>query len=101
MITACAAAWFVKPSPQPTAKRVTRFAITLPAGEQLPVRSGPCLALSPDGRELAYVATPAGSTTTHIYLRAMDSAEIKPVPGTEGAITPFFSPDGQLAGFFR
>ena len=30
----------------------------------------------------------------------MDSLEAKPVPGTEGAVTPFFSPDGQWLGFF-
>ncbi len=30
----------------------------------------------------------------------MDSLEAKPVPGTEGAVNPFFSPDGQWLGFF-
>ncbi len=38
--------------------------------------------------------------TQQIYLRAMDSLEAKPVPGTEGAVAPFFSPDGQWLGFF-
>jgi len=35
-----------------------------------------------------------------IYIRAMDSTEVRPIPGTEGAIDPFFSPDGQWLGFF-
>ncbi len=35
-----------------------------------------------------------------LYLRAMDSLEAKPIPGTEGATAPFFSPDGQWLGFF-
>jgi serine/threonine-protein kinase len=100
VIIACAAVWFLKPLPQPATKPVTRFTITLPAGEQLAVGSGPCMAFSPDGAELAYVATPAGSTTPQIYLRAMDTAHTRPVPGTEGAITPFFSPDSQSLGFF-
>ena len=30
----------------------------------------------------------------------MDSLEAKPIPGTEGAVNPFFSPDGQWLGFF-
>ncbi len=30
----------------------------------------------------------------------MDSLEAKPLPGTEGAANPFFSPDGQWLGFF-
>jgi serine/threonine-protein kinase len=38
--------------------------------------------------------------TQQLYLRAMDSAEAKPVPGTEGAVAPFFSPDSQSLGYF-
>jgi serine/threonine-protein kinase len=99
-IIACAAAWFLRPSLQQAAKPVTRFTITLPSGEELAVQGGPCLALSPDGTELVYVATPARSTTAQIYLRAMDTAQTRLVPGTEDAVSPFFSPDGQWLGFF-
>ena len=60
--------------------------------------SGPAVALSPDGTHLAYVARQGG--TQQLYLRAMDSLEAKPIPGTEGAVNPFFSPDGQWLGFF-
>ena len=56
------------------------------------------MALSPDGTHLAYVASQGG--TQQLYLRAMDSLEAKPIPGTEGAVNPFFSPDGQWLGFF-
>jgi len=56
------------------------------------------VALSPDGNHLAYVAVQGG--TQQLYLRAMDSLEARPVPGTEGATGPFFSPDGQWLGFF-
>jgi eukaryotic-like serine/threonine-protein kinase len=35
-----------------------------------------------------------------LYIRNLDSAEAKPIPGTEGVFcTPFFSPDGQWIGF--
>ena len=30
----------------------------------------------------------------------MDSLESRPIPGTEGAVNPFFSPDGQWLGFW-
>jgi hypothetical protein len=86
--------WNLKPTaPRP----VTRFTITLPPGQQL-AASGADLALSPDGSHLAYVAIQGG--TQQLYLRAMDGLEAKPVPGTEGAVEPFFSPDGQALGFF-
>ena len=90
------AIWNLKPSPpQP----VTRLVVTLPPGQQLAgLDSGPAVALSPDGTHLAYVARQGG--TQQLYLRAMDSLEAKPIPGTEGAINPFFSPDGQWLGFF-
>jgi len=90
------AAWRLKPSPpQP----VTRTVINLPPGQQLAgLDDGPVVALSPDGTQLAYVARQGGSQ--RIYLRSMDNLEAKPIPGTEGAVNPFFSPDGQWVGFF-
>jgi serine/threonine protein kinase/Tol biopolymer transport system component len=91
------ALWNLKPSPSP--QPVSRVAITLPPGQQLAgLDSGPAVALSPDGTHLAYVARQGG--TQQLYLRAMDSLESKPIPGTEGAVNPFFSPDGQWLAFF-
>jgi eukaryotic-like serine/threonine-protein kinase len=78
---------------------VSRFVVTLPSGQQLAgLDSGPTVALSRDGTHLAYVARQGG--TQQIYLRAMDNLEPRPIPGTEGAVNPFFSPDGQWVGFF-
>jgi eukaryotic-like serine/threonine-protein kinase len=89
-------AWNLKPSPpQP----VTRTVINLPPGQQLAgLDSGLALALSPDGTHLAYVARQGD--VQQIYLRAMDSLVANPLPGTDGAVNPFFSPDGQWVGFF-
>ena len=93
------AVWNLKPSPSPPSQRVSRTVINLPAGQQLAgLDIGPAVALSPDGTHLAYVARQGG--TQQLYLRAMDSLEVKPIPGTEGAVNPFFSPDGQWVGFF-
>jgi Tol biopolymer transport system component len=90
------AAWNLKPSPpQP----VTRMVINLPPGQQLAgLENGPAVALSTDGTHLAYVARQGGAQ--QLYLRAMDSLEARPLAGTEGAVNPFFSPDGQWLGFF-
>jgi len=56
------------------------------------------LALSPDSTRLAYVE--AGSDGRRkIYVREMDEFKAKPLLGTEGAISPFFSPDGEWVGY--
>src|ERR1700674_2580905 len=90
------ATWNLKPTPP---RPVSRSVIALPPGQQLAgLDSGPAVALSPDGTHLAYVAIQGG--TQQLYLRAMDSLEARPIPGTEGAVSPFFSPDGQWLGFF-
>jgi serine/threonine protein kinase/Tol biopolymer transport system component len=96
-VIASLATWNLRPSPSP--QPVSRLTITLPPGQQLAgLNSGPAVALSPDGTRLAYVARQGG--TQQLYLRAMDSLESKPILGTEGAVIPFFSPDGQWVGFF-
>jgi eukaryotic-like serine/threonine-protein kinase len=87
------AVWNLRPSPKP----VTRTVITLPPGDRLAGPANTSLALSPDGKQLAYAAIRGASQ--QLYLRAMDSLESRPVPGTDGAVNPFFSPDGQWIGF--
>ena len=90
---------FWKLEPAPSAKPVIRAVITLPPGQELAgLEDGSAVALSLDGTHLAYVARQG--STQQIYLRAMDSMESKPIPGTEGGVGPFFSPDGQWVGFF-
>jgi Tol biopolymer transport system component len=91
--------WTLKPAAPPAPKPVMRFTVTLPPGQQLAdLENAPAVAISPDGTHLAYVASQGG--TQQIYLRAMDSLETKSIPGTDGAVNPFFSPDGQGLGFF-
>ena len=55
-------------------------------------------ALSPDGRQLAFVADHQGQPT--LWVRTLDSAEARPLPGTERARWPFWSPDNHSIGFF-
>ena len=87
----------VKPAPSP--QPVTRSVITLPLGQQLAgLEDGAAVALSPDGTRLVYVARQG--PVQQLYLRAMDRMDSTPIPGSDGASNPFFSPDGQWLGFF-
>jgi serine/threonine-protein kinase len=82
-----------------SAPRPVRFAIELQPGEELPIDAGlPVpLAISRDGRTVVYAARrPSGS---RLYLRRIEDAEARAIPGTEGGSGPFLSPDGQWLGF--
>src|SRR5712691_8687768 len=84
-VIASVGVWNLKTTPSPTPQPVSRLMITLPPGQQLAgLEDGPAVALSPDGTHLAYVARQG--STQQLYLRAIDSLEAKPIPGTEGAV---------------
>jgi serine/threonine protein kinase len=57
------------------------------------------MAISPDGKTLAYVGT-APDQKTDLYIRQLDRWSSQKLERTEGAGQPFFSPDGQWIGFF-
>jgi serine/threonine-protein kinase len=65
---------------------------------ELPNTQEGVLALSPDGKTLAL--TLQRDAVTMLYVRRLDSAALVPMPGTEGASSPFFSPDGAWIAFF-
>jgi serine/threonine protein kinase len=75
-----------------------RFTIGPPLNSVLPsnIQAG-ISALSPDGRRLAFVADRAG--TRLLWVRSLDSLEVRLLPGTEGAESPFWSPDNQTVAF--
>lgn len=56
-------------------------------------------ALSPDGRQLVFVAS--GDGPQRLWLRALNTTDARPMPGTEGAVYPFWSADSRSIGFFR
>src|SRR5262249_43773479 len=55
------------------------------------------LALSSDGRTLAFVGTKDGRS--QLYVRPLDRSDAVALDGTTDAAYPFFSPDGQWIGF--
>jgi len=56
------------------------------------------MALSADGRQIAFVANQ--NRRPVLWVRALDGAESRILPGTENASFPFWSPDGRSIGFF-
>jgi DNA-binding winged helix-turn-helix (wHTH) protein len=86
--------------PSSYARPVVRFGVELPAGVEL-AREGVSLALSRDGRRVAFVARRAGgSGAPRIYVRNADRLDPIVLEGTDGASSPFFSPDAGWIGFF-
>src|SRR5262245_17298650 len=56
------------------------------------------VAVSPDGRHLAFTA--ATGAKVQLWARSLDSTEARALVGTQGAIFPFWSPDSHFIGFF-
>jgi hypothetical protein len=56
-------------------------------------------ALSPLGERLVFEAIGPGGH--QLFLRELSGSETRPLPGTENATAPFFSPDGRWVGFWR
>ena len=78
---------------QPPSPPIARLNVSLPANAH--VRS---LAVSPDGRTIAIVLVKDG--IQQIWLRPLDAPDAAPLPGTENASNPFWSPDSRSIAFF-
>jgi Tol biopolymer transport system component len=57
------------------------------------------LALSPDGRNLAFAAAGADGRLA-LWVRPLDSLDARRLEGSDGAQFPFWSPDGHSIGYF-
>jgi len=84
----------MRPAPLP----VTKLVITPAANAPLANVANTGVAISPDGRKIVYPAIVNG--TSQLYVRDLDNLIATPLPGTEGAVQPFFSPDGRSVAFF-
>ena len=83
-------------------RRPAVLAIRMPEGVATSVDTNTgqaqLIAISPDGSKVAFVGHENGQQ--RIYLRSLDRNEVTPVTGSEGAASPFFSPDGKWLAFF-
>ena len=92
-LVAAALGWF-RPVPQAP---VNRFMLALPDSQSIAAEPVNRLAISPDGRTIVYAGGTVGQS--RLLLRRLDDLRATPIPGTEGAFNPAFSPDGERLAF--
>ena len=92
-----AALWLLVDRNSRSEQDTARWDIAVPSGESFAPELHPSLAISPDGRRVVFRTQAAA--VTNLYLRDIDRFEAQMIRGTEGAHTPFFSPDGEWIGF--
>jgi serine/threonine-protein kinase len=99
--------WTLKPSPPAVQPFVTRSLIAVQPFDQRTLASPgenrgrpdrTAIALSPDGRTLVFIAR--RDAGVQLFVRPLDRLDATPIPGTEEADSPFFSPDGGWIGFW-
>jgi len=93
----------MKRTPSRSAGAASAIRLTADVDEDLALKVSAApmgaVALSPDGRLLAFSAQ-ASSAASHLYVRRLDQLRATALAGTEDAHSPFFSPDGQWIAFF-
>ena len=112
-LAAAGAALLRQRAPVKQPQRSVRFALPPPAGRAfISSVETVSLAVSPDGSRIAFVTTGAaraGPSFTGaaeagggrgIWVRDLAALEPRPIAGTEGASSIFWSPDGRSLGFF-
>jgi hypothetical protein len=94
MLAIIVALWSVQKngSPDVGAAEMRTDIVTPPSMDPLAV------ALSPDGKQIAFVAS--GTGPSRLWVRSLASSSARPLDGTEGASNPFWSPDSRSVGFF-
>jgi eukaryotic-like serine/threonine-protein kinase len=94
---ALAALAFVHFREKPPVKQMMRFEIPAPANATF--SEDTFLAVSPDGRKIAFIATGADRKSM-LWVRPLDTEEARPLAGTEDATGfPFWSPDSRFLAF--
>jgi serine/threonine protein kinase len=77
---------------------VAQLNLELPADLSLARDFAAPFAVAPDGASLVALAVQSGKQS--LFLRHLDKLSLTPIPQTEGAWQPFFSPDGREVAFF-
>ncbi len=93
LVAVVAATWFIARRPQPT--RRMQFALAVP--DEMSISH---MALSRDGSMLVFVSPEENSALPMLYVQRIGSSTVTPLPGTQGATYPFWSPDNAYVAFF-
>jgi len=105
LFVGASAGWFLYlRRPEPVKPELIRLEIplprdiSLPAGENL--ETSPSTRMSPDGRMVAFSARGGGDTRSRIWIRRLDSFDLRPLAGTENASgTPIWFPGSRMLAF--
>jgi eukaryotic-like serine/threonine-protein kinase len=94
-----AALWWL--APPPVAPSVARFFVDPPEKNTFVTfgRSGTSVVISPDGGTLAFSARDASGKVL-LWIRPIKSLTAQPLPGTDDAAYPFWSPDSRFIAYF-
>ena len=76
----------------------TRADLTMTVPEHITLTTFDQPVISPDGRRVAFTGLSEG--TRHLWIRPLDSSMPILLPGTDGAMLPFWSPDSRSLAFF-
>ena len=84
-------------TPPASAAKLEVLSLLPPAGVRLNYSEAP--QISPDGRHIAFVASDRDGRVW-LYVRSRDKDDARPLPDTDDAMMPFWSPDSRRIGFF-
>ncbi|HET6180928.1 MAG TPA: protein kinase [Candidatus Sulfotelmatobacter sp.] len=93
LVAVVTATWLIARR-QPPAARM-QFALAVP--DEMSISH---MALSRDGMMLVFVSPEESSDLPMLFVQRVGSPNVTPLPGTQGASYPFWSPDGAYVGFF-
>jgi Tol biopolymer transport system component/tRNA A-37 threonylcarbamoyl transferase component Bud32 len=93
-LAAAGACWIAYRSTRPAElKPLVRLEVDLGRDVNLNALGGSDVIISPDGTRIAYLSR------GHLFTRKLDQPVVVELAITQGATSPFFSPDGQWIGF--
>jgi hypothetical protein len=85
-------------SPTPTEARAVRLTFNPPPDLVFNETQADTAVISPDGQKVAFAANDANGKSK-LYVRQLDSAEAKPLPGADNPLEPFWSSDSRSIAY--
>ena len=99
-ITTIGAILYFRFTGTPSSQQTIRAFIPLPENTTLSnLLGGGHIALSPDGNKIAFIAVDS-SGKRNLWVRSLNALSAQMLSGTEGALFPFWSPEGNAIAFF-